>query len=743
MNRMTENLLFIRGLQSHTDRFQILLGPQWPAFLQQWWHYWQRLLAAKDDATFNLVLDDFYYTMTKSDAKQLVRSLFRQARQQAGSIDSPTPMIRMLDPTTNQERNILIHITGSQANRPVASRSEVIAAGRALADSLATEAGFIIDDAGHLTTGNVLPAEEEESPGDTETYEGTEKKAGLDSSTQLIKTYPNVRGDDYALLQKRYTLTVKLSDQPQQEGEHTSSSELTVEAKADDQTKKIQVVLHAPDFDLEDQAKGWQRTLTLYLEARASNERTFHLQPRERFAEKYFAGLKLQFLAEGEVIGEAFRWVEVLQNEAVDPTPVTKFPEAPGYPLDEAGKSRTKPATEPRHVPLGPLPPDNLDQRIHLTVTIEEDPDNPADMRWLFASSYLPDESLPPGRSPNLGAEEFVKEFLAPFGMPGHWHKPHMDDQGQLYKDSVPTLLGNLIRLRNHAPDQFWRVYEQVLQAHLDWGRPPETLNILLRTSDTHIPWELMPVTKAVQDNKMPLLLGSAHRVGRWLQGVIPSTPPLALKLHGLALAAPVYVKEPLPEAQLERQYLEQRYHPAPVLQTPGHFRTFLLDGQPTGGAGILHFAGHGNCCTDPIRGNWLILSDDGDGVWYDINAAGNDLGNRLGKLGRDVVAFFNACNVGRSAEGPLGSNGGWGRALLDQNYKGYIGPLWSVYDKHARDISQTFYELALDKQQPLGEVMRQIRLKFAADNRLFTYLAYLYLGHPMAKIHYTPTQGA
>jgi hypothetical protein len=34
---------------------------------------------------------------------------------------------------------------------------------------------------------------------------------------------------------------------------------------------------------------------------------------------------------------------------------------------------------------------------------------------------------------------------------------------------------------------------------------------------------------------------------------------------------------------------------------------------------------------------------------------------------------------------------------------------------------------------------MRQIRAKFSADNRLFTYLAYLYLGHPLAKITYQP----
>ena len=153
----------------------------------------------------------------------------------------------------------------------------------------------------------------------------------------------------------------------------------------------------------------------------------------------------------------------------------------------------------------------------------------------------------------------------------------------------------------------------------------------------------------------------------------------------------------------------------------------------------ILHFAGHGDCCTDTMRRNWLVLTN--RQAFFDINSASTDLGNRLGKL-RPILAFFNACNVGRTAPGPLGSNGGWGRALLNQQYKGYIGPLWSVYDQHARDICQTFYTLALDEHLDLGEVMRRIRARFSQDNRLFTYLAYLYLGHPLGKITYRPFEG-
>jgi hypothetical protein len=317
-----------------------------------------------------------------------------------------------------------------------------------------------------------------------------------------------------------------------------------------------------------------------------------------------------------------------------------------------------------------------------------------------------------------------------------------MDDAGRLFPASILTLQGVLIEFRNSAPERFWQIYQDALQAHLSQGLSPETFTLLFRTGDTHIPWELMPTTEESGPDKVSPLLGNAHRVGRWLQGIEPYLPPETLNLEGFALAAPVYIQNPLPEAQKEREFIK-KYKPYPILDTPTLFRNFMKDGRPTGGTGILHFAGHGDCCTDEIRGNWLVLSDEGEGDWYDIRAAGTDLGNGLGKLGRDVVAFFNACNVGRSASGPLGSNGGWGRALLAQQYKGYVGPLWSVYDEHARDISETFYNLALTQQLPLGEVMRQIRLKFDADNHLYTYLAYLYLGHPLARINFTVVEGA
>jgi hypothetical protein len=328
--------------------------------------------------------------------------------------------------------------------------------------------------------------------------------------------------------------------------------------------------------------------------------------------------------------------------------------------------------------------------------------------------------------------------------MPGNWPEDLMGQDGLLKPLSVSMLFSNLLELRRSAPPQFWQLYQQAFERYRQQGGKAKDFTILFITADTHIPWELMPVSEEIREDageyaRMPLLLGSAHRVGRWLPETGTAIPEDRLALRGFTLAAPDYPDDPLPSARQEAEFLARAYSARQLPNKAEAFIRFMQNGQPTGGTGILHFAGHGDCCTDAQRRNWLVLAS--PSTLYDINSAGNDLGNRLGKLG-PTLAFFNACKVGRAAPGPLGSNGGWGRALLHQQYKGYIGPLWSVYDDHARDISEGFYAMAINEGLPLGEVMRRIRMCFSQDNRLFTYLAYLYLGHPLAEIEYTPFEG-
>jgi len=734
---MTENLIFIRALQEYLDQFEILLGDEWPEFQVQLQQWLDRLIDAESDDQVSLIVDEIIDLGLNSPAAGLVRTLLQQASEEAGHVNRSTPSVRLHDPESGRSRNVPVALgVPSFAATGAVQRDDVIRAGHLLAEVL-TPAEMAIEPSMPPPPAPPPPADLEEiMMGDSKGFESGARAEPPPASVQTVQTHPTLQGPDIAYLNQPYRLTVKLSDQPQPSpGDHVSTPEFDVPVDPGEVVKPIQVKLLAPDFELDpaEAALGWQRDLDFYVAAASSNAVIFTLLPQDRFGERYFAAFKVQFLAQGQVLGEASRQIEVLQDATITPTPLNAFPQAPGYPLDERGEARLPAiATPVSYRPHDPL--------VDLTVTITESQDR-EQLFWEIVSPYLAPVDYPPSPyvSRNLGAEEFVNQYLAPFGMPGDWPEDHMDLDGHLKHLSIRILFRNLLDLRNSAPAQFWTLYQLALQRHETHGHFPTAFTILFRTADTHIPWELMPIAEETQNGQMPLLLGSAHNVGRWLLEVGTTVPESNLDLMGFTLAAPTYTDHPLPEAEAEQNFIRQRYAPRILADNATDFIEFMETGEPTNGTGVLHFAGHGDCCTDPMRRNWLVLTN--REALYDINSASTDLGNRLGKL-RPTLAFFNACNVGRAAPGPLGSNGGWGRALLHQQYKGYVGPLWSVYDKHARDICQTFYTLALDQHLPLGEVMRQIRSKFSEDNRLFTYLAYLYLGHPLAQITYTPFDG-
>lgn len=694
---MLKNILFLQALLAHLDRLQTLLEEKWNEVQMELGLRLNELIEEKDKHKLSARVNRIYRAFRGTPAEELVRALFQQAGKQTPQTISATRSVQMIDPTTKHTRLVDLPLTPKVGEEGY--------------PRVSTSAGDLIAVAKGMARAVELSRAE----------------------TQIVITHPHLLGEHYAYLNRPYRLTVKLSDQPQvTEGHYLSAPEMDIPIEPGEVVKKIHVGLAAPDFDLDpaEAPQGWLREMNFYPEAAASNAVTFTVRSKDRFEERYFAGLRVQFLLESQLLGNASRRVEVLRDDTVARTPLNAFPPAPGYPLDERGEVRVEPVPTP--VAYRPADP-----AVHLTVTLAETEQRER-LLWEIASPYLTASDFPaiPYFSRNLGAEEFVKEHLAPFGMPGNWPEDHMNEDGCLKPLSINILFNNLLTLRRRAPPQFWKLYQLASERHLAQGGTLEDFTILFVTADTHIPWELMPVSEKAANGKMPLLLGSAHRVGRWLSEVGTPIPEAHLDLHGFVLAVPTYTDDPLPQAEQEGQFIKQHYAPYVLADTPEEFITFFKTGQPTKGTGIFHFAGHGDCCTDSMRRNWLVLTD--RQALYDINSASTDLGNLLGKL-HPILAFLNACKVGRESPGPLGSNGGWGRALLSQQYKGYIGPLWSVYDKHARDISQTFYTLALDEKLPLGEVIRRIRARFSEDNRLFTYLAYLYLGHPLAKIIYTP----
>jgi len=701
---MLRNIIFIKALADHFDEIETLLGDDWILFRKKLSQLLDALANEQDSEKISARVNMIYRALCDTSAKNLVSKLFQQAVDKE-KLDRPgTRETRHAYPTIE-----IMHLEG-------------LGIPRGTVNSNSHDANNIRNLAKDI---NSKIVEQREGVGPEPDVRPATDKA------QSVSTFPNLLGDDYSYLNQPYRIKIKLSDQAQPGGAHISAPGIEIPVKAGEIVKKIQVSLSAADFDLDpsESARGWTRDIDFYPSAAASSCVEFTLCPQDRFEQRYFSLLSVQFTSGGQVLGHAIRRIEVLKDNAIIGTPLKDFPPVPGYPLDERGEKIVEPVATP--VVFRPDEPD-----VHLTVTISET-ENREKFQWQIVSPFLENNDFSAGEylSSNLGVQEFVREYLAPFGMPGNWPEDHMDNDGCLKDASVNILLSHLLTLRHSVPKQFWTLYKLALDRFKEQGGNPQDFSILFITADTHIPWELMPLSDNFDDEPVSLL-GTDHQVGRWLLGTGKPIPDSKLDLHGLSLLAPIYEHATLQQAQLEKDFISDHYHPYVLPDEPEEFLNFMKTGEPTGGTGILHFAGHGDCCTDKLRRNWLVLSNGQS--FYDINSAGLDRGNKLGKL-HPVLAFFNACNVGRAAAGPLGSNGGWGRALLNQQYKGYIGPLWSVYDLHARDICEMFYTMALDESLSLGEVMRRIRHRFTENNQLFTYLAYLYLGHPLAKITYTP----
>ena len=561
-----------------------------------------------------------------------------------------------------------------------------------------------------------------------------EHTPGDSGDKRRVTTFPNIESQDHAHLDETFTVRVKLSDQAQQEtGGHLLVPEFNFEVAREIEIIPVEISLYAPDFELapEDAGKGWDRETKLYVEARSSGEIVFHLSPEDRLQTRFFSTLRLTFRINGIVVGQALRRVEVLRDAGVEPTPVAEFPPIE-FPVDAARVFTTTPSET-----LRLRMPASDEQPVDLHVTIMETDDR-SRMVWELDA---PGAGLrKTAASRNLSAENWVRKQLGEFIRQAMRQAPA---GGEFTPRDGLRFFGVLITLRDAAPAEFWEVYTQALAAHVQAGGAPETFTLLFVTEDPHLPWELMPVSRDPDaDGKPPQLLGSAHRVGRWLLGLETGSPQPSLSLEGMSVAVPDYRKE-LPGTQAMKTFAAP-WNPHLVgirdgAFDPAGFYEFMASGDPTGGTGILHYAGHGDCCKDMGKLVWLVLSDEADDV-YDYNAANSPLSNRFAKRERDVLVFFNACTAGQAAETELGTTASWSQVMLDRGYDSYIGPLWYVDDGYARDVAETFYALAIGEAPvPLGEVMRRIRSKYMENLRLYTYLAYSYYGHPNATVTFTP----
>jgi hypothetical protein len=292
----------------------------------------------------------------------------------------------------------------------------------------------------------------------------------------------------------------------------------------------------------------------------------------------------------------------------------------------------------------------------------------------------------------------------------------------------------------------------------------PNAPAVLIVSAEPYVPWELARLDPPL-DETLPPYLGVQTLLGRWLRdapldasaptavtpaaapapaGVQrrvrvkkpPVNPPGSIPVRHMAVMAGVYKMgagvAALPNAEQEAQELVKQYDAIPLAASSQSLLQ-LLDArlehrfEVVGGAGAVHFAGHGSFNPASPDSSVLLLSD-GKPLSSDFF--------RSAKYGdpQQPLIFLNACMVGIGGE-LLGDMGGFPGNCLKGGFGGVLGALWEVDDAIARDIALEFWTRALpargEQPEPVAAILRDLRARYAAAAPIPTYLAYVYYGHP------------
>jgi hypothetical protein len=261
---------------------------------------------------------------------------------------------------------------------------------------------------------------------------------------------------------------------------------------------------------------------------------------------------------------------------------------------------------------------------------------------------------------------------------------------------------------------------------------------IQILSDDPYMPWELMRPTRP--DGKVPgpesEILARRHPLGRWFLKK-DGFRPVSLKAGKVATIAPDYSKrphkeqrKPLLSAQKESARIRDKLglNAIPVAGRKQNVIEMFEDAKHED-IGMVHYAGHGGCKLKNASFAHLELEDT-DLLVPDIRRNETQLGKN-----RHSLVFFNACQVGVSRSLNLGVIGGFAEALIEDEFGGFVAPLWSVYDSEAAVVIEEFLDHVLlapaDRRQTLASALQRIRNEFGEQSP--TFLSYTYYGDVMA----------
>ncbi len=529
-----------------------------------------------------------------------------------------------------------------------------------------------------------------------------------------VTAYPDVLAPQVVVAGAAFDLEVGLADAPVP-GVAGAAMQLAV--APDQRTFDVEVRVSADGFDAPD---GWTARFTTPVRDVTRGRAHLRLVAHDIPTAVGVGSLLVHFIVDGVMRGAAARAIVVLRDAGV-PVPET----------DPRGASRTDvPPTRPLTARApGAGESSDAATRTDIEILIAKPDRDPTSGRFTLAlrtphAVDVPDD-LPPidlGKDPQTFAKLIIDEMLR------HDRSPLAD-----------TLMRSIGRnIARQLPSAFWQAFDAVARHVRDVERRVPT--VLLLASENLVPWELAALPSPL-DPDLPPYLAAQTNLGRWIldAGAVPLPPATSVPVKRMAALAGHYPStsglQPLPHAVEEAQELEKRFGAVTSFATADAVAS-LLDGAlkyglSTGGAEVIHFAGHGE--VDPRNpGSGGLFLDDGMPI-HPLLFASTPLGEK-----HQPFLFLNACMVGAGGE-MLGDAAGFPGQCLGGGFRGMVAPLWAVRDTVARQVALDFYAAAFGGDgkpaRPLGEVLREIRGRYAASVQakkpVPTYLAYVLYGHP------------
>ena len=267
------------------------------------------------------------------------------------------------------------------------------------------------------------------------------------------------------------------------------------------------------------------------------------------------------------------------------------------------------------------------------------------------------------------------------------------------------------------------------------WVNRRRFTSIQVLATEPFIPWELVHLRQPGRPlPRETRFLGQMGLV-RWLYDC--GWPPERLQVRPTRAryVIPDYPdrRYVLPEAQLEREFLEEAFGALAVDPQPTPVRKLI---STKGAFDLLHFAGHGAADTDAITEARLLLQGRIEaGRYIEAPFTTTTVNNRSDLTAADgsrPLVVLNACQAGRLGYALTGI-GGFAQAFLHGGAGAFIGTQWSVGDVPARVFTETFYRRMLDGAT-VAEATVASRERARADGDA-TWLAYAVYGHPNARL--------